>query len=498
MFGTRIKKRYVALLLSIIVLPGLLLASWITSSAPERVYPPPIDRDLAAIVARDTLVVLTSFNSTSYFLYRGQAMGYEYELLGDFAEEAGVELVMRVVPRDSLLHLLNLGVGDVAAARIVPMEQDTANFAYTTELYRTRGALVQREGPPGEALPAPADTLLDVPPETLRVNVRRIERPADLAGETVYLPDDSPYVSRLLELEDRITGDIRVVVVDTTSEALIREVAEARVPFTVAQENVAELERSYYTNLAVAPAIGAEHPVTLAVRENAPELLRALNRWIEESRESERWRALYRKYYVDRRAYRERAASAYLTAETGTLSDWDALLREHAAEVGWDWRLLAAQTYQESRFDPRATSWAGAMGLLQIMPATARDLGLADPYDPDENVEGAVRYLQWLGEEYWAEAIPDPQERLKFILASYNAGAGHVMDAQRLAAKHGDDPSRWEDVAFWLLRKSEAEWYQDPVVRHGYCRGLEPVEYVARILEQFAHYRQFVPAAPEA
>src|SRR5690606_37172912 len=233
-------------------------------------------------------------------------MGYEYELLGDFAEEAGVELVMRVVPRDSLL--LNLGVGDVAAARIVPMEQDTANFAYTTELYRTRGALVQREGPPGEALPAPADTLLDVPPETLRVNVRRIERPADLAGETVYLPDDSPYVSRLLELEDRITGDIRVVVVDTTSEALIREVAE-------------------------------------------------------ESRESERWRALYRKYYVDRRAYRERAASAYLTAETGTLSDWDALLREHAAEVGWDWRLLAAQTYQESRFDPRATSWAGAMGL---------------------------------------------------------------------------------------------------------------------------------------
>src|SRR5690606_38333728 len=191
-------------------------------------------------------------------------MGYEYELLGDFAEEAGVELVMRVVPRDSLL--LNLGVGDVAAARIVPMEQDTANFAYTTELYRTRGALVQREGPPGEALPAPADTLLDVPPETLRVNVRRIERPADLAGETVYLPDDSPYVSRLLELEDRITGDIRVVVVDTTSEALIREVAEARVPFTVAQENVAELERSYYTNLAVAPAIGAEHPVTPAVR----------------------------------------------------------------------------------------------------------------------------------------------------------------------------------------------------------------------------------------
>src|SRR5690606_17784983 len=117
-------------------------------------------------------------------------------------------------------------------------------------------------------------------------------------------------------------------------------------------------------------------------------------------------------------------------------------------------------------------SWAGAMGLLQIMPATARDLGIADPYDPEANVDGAVRYLRWLEETYWADEIADPRERLKFILASYNAGAGHVMDAQRLARKYGDDPDVWRDVAFWLLRKSEAQWYQDPVVRHGYCRGL--------------------------
>ena len=136
------------------------------------------------------------------------------------------------------------------------------------------------------------------------------------------------------------------------------------------------------------------------------------------------------------------------------------------------------------------------MGLLQLMPATARDLGVADPYDPEENVDGAVRYLLWLEETYWEEEILDPQERLKFVLASYNAGAGHIMDAQRLAEKYGDDPRVWEDVAFWLLRLSEAEWYQDPIVRHGYCRGLEPVEYVARILARFDHYRQFVPAAP--
>ena len=495
----KLKKRYFALFLLLFVIPGLLLASWVTSRAPTRVdiYPPPIDRDLAAIVERDTIVALTSFNSTSYFLYRGQALGYEYELLEDFAEDAGVVLQMRVVPRDSLLVYLNRGEGDIAAARIVPTEQDTANFAYSAELYRTRPSLVQREGSPEEA-GLPADSLLPIPADPIEVNVRPIERPADLAGESVYLPSGSPYVGRLLEIEDQVTGDIRVVQLDTTSEHLIREVALARVPFTVAQENVAELERSYYTNLAVAPAIGNEHPVTWAVRKNAPELQWALNQWIAENRESARWNQLYEKYYVDRRGYRERVTSEYLTAETGTLSDWDELLQRYASEAGWDWRLLAAQTYQESRFRPRATSWAGAMGLLQIMPGTARDLGISDPYDPDENVDGAVRYLQWLEGNYWADEIADPQERLKFILASYNAGAGHVMDAQRLAEKYGDDPKVWEDVAFWLLRLSEAEWYQDPIVRHGYCRGLEPVEYVSRILERFEHYRQFVPSAPEA
>ncbi len=126
------------------------------------------------------------------------------------------------------------------------------------------------------------------------------------------------------------------------------------------------------------------------------------------------------------------------------------------------------------------------------MPATAADLGLADPYDPEQNVEAAVRYLKWLEDNYWGDTIKDPEERKKFILASYNAGAGHVKDAQRLAEAEGGDPRVWEDVAYWLLKKSEAATYNRPEVRHGYARGLEPVHYVSIILERYAHYQQFV------
>ena len=498
-----------SIVLALLVVAGLATATVLIPSNPNRgvVLPDPIDRDLGDILERDTLVALTSYTSTSYFLYRGQPFGFEYELLRDFAEDQDVVFQIRVVPRDSILYYLNAGLGDIAAARLQPVEEDTSAFGFTQNLYETSPVVVQRAGAVDtteveapEVPEALADRVGqqadgaggDVALEPLSIRARPVRRPADLAGQEVFLPNDDPYVDRLVELEDQITGDIAIVEVDTTSEALIRNVAVGNIELTVAQENVAQLEAGYYENLRVEPEVGAPHGVAWAVRDNAPALEQALNAWIIENRDTRRWNGLYRKYYVDRRGYRERIETGFLTGRTGNLSGYDDLIKRYAPGVGWDWRLLASQMYQESRFEPRARSWAGAMGLLQIMPATARDLGLADPYDPEANIEAAVRYLKWLEDEYWADEIADPQERIKFILASYNAGAGHVFDAQRLTEAEGGDPKVWEDVAYWLLRKSEQAVYTRPEVRHGYARGLEPVHYVSIILERYDHYQQFV------
>ena len=495
-----------SIVLALLVIGGLATVTVLIPRDPDRgvVLPDPITRDLGDILERDTLVALTSYTSTSYFLYRGQAFGYEYELLRDFAEDQDVVFEIKVVPRDSILYYLNAGLGDIAAARLQPVEEDTSRFGFTQDLYETSPVVVQRRADldttqvDTPAVPSEIAERVeqqeggDVAADPIRIRARPVRRPADLAGQEVFLPDDDPYVARLVELENRITGDIEIVEVDTTSEALIRNVAVGNIELTVAQENVAQLEAGYYENLVVQPAVGAPHGVAWAVRDNAPELEQALNEWILENRDTRRWNSLYRKYYVDRRGYRERIETGFLTARTGNLSGYDPLLKKYAPGVGWDWRLLASQMYQESRFEPRARSWAGAMGLLQIMPATARDLGLRDAYDPEQNVEAAVRYLKWLEDNYWNEKIPDPKERVKFVLASYNAGAGHVMDAQRLAEAEGGDPRVWEDVAYWLLQKSDASVYTRPEVRHGYARGLEPVHYVSIILERYAHYQQFV------
>jgi membrane-bound lytic murein transglycosylase F len=459
----------------------------------------PIKRDLAEIKERGQLVVLAPYNSTSYFLYRGEPLGYEYELLQAFAKEQGVPLkVIVATDRKSYYALLNAGDGDIVAARLVPTEEDKRDVAFTRELYRTEPALVQQELPPEKAnMPEAAEKALQPAPEEelpdVELQARRITRPSQLAGETVTLPEKSAYRRTLLELEDNISGDINIVETSgkIEDEALAQKVAKGEVEFTVMQGNLAELKEAEFSNLKVRPIVGRSHSVAWAVRKNAPELMNELNRWIEEKKNGALFDRLYKKYFIDRRSYRERVTSEYLTSVTGKLSEFDGVLKKYATELNWDWRLLAAQAFQESRFKPNARSWAGATGLLQLMPRTAREYGVTDALNPEDNVAGAVRFLKWLTTR-WSARIPDENERLKFILASYNCGAGHVEDAQRLTEKYGGNPLRWDDVSYWLLQKSTQQYSADAVVKFGFCRGIEPVTYVSLILERFDHYKQFV------
>ena len=321
------------------------------------------------------------------------------------------------------------------------------------------------------------------------MRARLVATPAELAGQPVHLPQTSPYRRRLLELNDELTQDIEVVEVDATSDRLIQQASEGDIAYTVAAENVAALKAGEYTNLVIKPAIGPPQQVVWAVRTNAPALRAKLDEWLAARRKSGLLAVLYRKYFKDRRGFVQRAASKYLTAETGRLSPYDDLFREYAKIPGWDWRLVASQAYQESRFNANAKSWAGARGLMQIMPATARELRV-NPGDPRQSVEGACRYL-WKLDQRWKSIEPE-RERIKFILASYNVGYGHVEDARRLAEKFGDDPGKWSDVAYWLIRKSKRSVYNDPVVKYGFARGTEPVAYVDLIMERHEHYKAFV------
>jgi len=285
----------------------------------------PVARDLPEIAARGTLRVLFTFNSTGYFLYRGETLGYEYELLTMFAHDAKLRLEPVVVRNSSeLFDHLNRGDGDVVAAQLsIPSAASPVGVAVTDSLYETAPVVVQRSPSGGTATPTVAKDLAREEKTTassIEVRARLVSTPQDLSGQQVEIPRTSPYRQRLVELNEELTQDIDVVEVDESSDRLIQKLAEGEIAFTVAAENVAALKIGEYTNLIVKPEIGPPQPVVWAVRRNAPQLHAALNQWLAKKRKAGLLAVLYRKYFLDRRAYTARINSPFLTTETGTLS----------------------------------------------------------------------------------------------------------------------------------------------------------------------------------
>ena len=228
-------------------------------------------------------------------------------------------------------------------------------------------------------------------------------------------------------------------------------------------------------------------PGSLTVNAEKPVLDQELKSWYTDSLLAEAKKE--EAFRLSSRSVKRRVFSPMLDRQGGIISKYDQWFVQYSRNIRWDWRLLAAQCYQESTFDPKATSWAGAKGLMQIMPGTADHLGLAraDMYDPEKNISAAVSYLGELERTF--SDIPSRQERTKFVLAAYNGGHFHIRDAMALAQKNGRDPRRWTDVEPYVLGLAQPEYYNDPVVKHGYMRGSETVDYVRKIHERWNGYR---------
>jgi membrane-bound lytic murein transglycosylase F len=224
-----------------------------------------------------------------------------------------------------------------------------------------------------------------------------------------------------------------------------------------------------------------------SVRKQSVDLSDALNEWFHPALISQVKNN--QKHILTTPFVRRHARAVFLNRGKGVISSYDALFIRYSAFVGWDWRLLAAQSYQESAFDPQAVSWAGAKGLLQIMPSTASTMGISSNvlFQPEANISTAVRYLNKLQHQF--DDIRNPLERQKFVLASYNGGYNHIRDAQRLAQKYHRNPQSWDAVSFYVYNLSNPHYYRDPVVRYGYMIGGETYNYVNSILDRYAEYR---------
>ncbi|MBL7848518.1 MAG: transporter substrate-binding domain-containing protein [Cyclobacteriaceae bacterium] len=446
---------------------------------------PEVTIDLAQIRERGFLQAIVDNNSISYFIYRGQPMGFEYELLQSLAKELNVELKIKVISGiEQAIDLLNRGEGDLIAFPLTITKERTEYLAFTDAQFNTSQVLVQRK---------PANWRR-MPPN--RIDRMLIRNPVDLIGKKIYVMNESAFKDRLENLSHEIGGEILIEEDSATAEteSLIEKVARGEIQLTVTDQTLGMVNSIYYPDLDVSTVLSLPQQIAWAVRQNSPDLRAAVNRWLANIKERGRFKLLYDKYLNNPRSSQIRVSSAYSTIGGNKLSPYDEEIKREAKNLGWDWRLLASVIYQESNFRPNAESWAGAVGLMQLMPATASEFGAIDRTNPHQSLRAGVRYLKYL-DKLWSKYVADSNERVKFVLASYNAGLSHIIDSRNLAKKYDRDPDKWDDVEMFLRQKSNPRYYRDPVAVAGYCKCEEPVNYVRDILARFEEYKILIEAA---
>ena len=420
--------------------------------------------DSEGIQARGTLRVAVDNNSSSYYIYRGRRMGYEYELLLDLGKRLGlrIEFVVAADIDQAFVHLQE-GKVDLIAMNLQQDKEPVSSVTFTQAIGTLSTVLVGKS--PNASWQS-------------------------IGTDTVFVRKGAVYKGQLQGIKDSLDLDFTILETADHEETLIDRVEEGHISWTVAEKNVGQTNATYYENVFVSLGVSKEAPVAWALRTSSPKLAKEVDVWLTDQKK--RFiPGLYKKYFLSVKNQQYFSTSDYSSLGGKRISAFDELIEENAEVLGWDWRLLAALVYKESRFDTTAISYAGARGLLQLMPVTLARFGVTNPNDPAESLQGGVRYLKYL-DKFWLERIPETNERIKFILASYNIGQGHVEDAWRLTLKYGKNTQRWQEVSVFLSLKSDPIYYRDPVVKSGYAKGHTAVTYVRDVLSLFDSYKALV------
>ncbi len=420
----------------------------------------------------DTLRVATLYSPASFFMYRDEEMGYDYSLVKAMTQEKGIALDLQVATSlGDAIELLDSGFVDLIAYE-VPVTLDYKEHALACgPVNETSQVLVQ---------PRSSDRVTDV---------------TQLVGRDIYVEEGSKYHQRLINLNNELGGGINIHTVDRDTlitEDLIDMVAGGEIPLTVVDSDIARINKTYYPKLDITMPLSFPQRSSWAVSPGKPWLADSINSWMGEEKPRKENALLLRRYFE----LGKNVPSLYtLDLNHGHVSPFDNVFKHYAQDLDWDWRLLAAIGFIESKFNCDVVSWAGARGVMQIMPATARAYK-TDPeamIDPEVSVGVAVQIIRTLDRAF-ASRVPDPVERLKFILAGYNSGPAHIYDAIALAKKLGKNPQVWDgNVAEALLLKANPEYYNDPVCKYGYFRGRQTTGYVREVLDFYNKISSKIP-----
>src|SRR5699024_3878220 len=411
-----------------------------------------------------------------YFLQQGIEWGFEYELVKEFAEEHGSSLEVIIIGEDNPYNLLNSGQGDLIAANYAATPERRQVVDFTVPYNLVNQIVVY------------SDDIKD-PPQTIEALAQ--------SDYSVTVRKNSSYYQRIVDFSSKDSAlTVNLVPNLKDTEALLFDVSRDEYPATIADENMYRAATKYIDGLRRGPTISRNDSIAWAVRSNAPELKKELNKYLkkhfkvsEEQKPPERslfLEILRKRYFKGGR----RLAGYYdpdESLENDThLSPYDKLIQEVADSIGFDWLMITSIIAQETKFNPVAKSWTGALGLMQILPQYT-SVAASMLYDERINLQVGTLIIQRHLDHY---AYMDSSSQWSFALAAYNVGEGHLADARRLAMDQNKDPNSWEAVADALIKLMEPRYYRE--ARHGFCRGIETVRYVREIKSRYEVYQSII------
>lgn len=427
---------------------------------PHFFQPPP--SSVQEIRGQGRLRVIMSNSANVYYSYRGEYMGFEHDLVQAFADHLGVEAEILTPDWDTMFQLLAAGEAHLIAAglTVTPEREELADFS-DGHLQVQQQVIVHKGN----------------------TTVREL---ADLEGKMIHIRAATSYAERIRELRQEGYSLQTVLHENVPTEELIRQVAEQEIEVTVADSNIALLNQRYYPDIRIAFPIEEAQKVAWAVRKGESGLLERINTFFRTIEENGVFGGIYERYYRDVSIFDYVDLKKFHQRLQTRLPKYRKMIRKEAKKHGFDWRMIAAVIYQESHFDPKARSYTGVRGLMQVTKTTAREMGIKNRLHPGQSIRAGVGYLAKLYKRF--TDIGDPHERLLFALAAYNIGYGHVRDAQEICRRKGWNPERWAAMEKSLPLLRLKQYYQE--TEYGYARGTEPVRYVKRVLLYFDIIKQ--------
>jgi len=413
------------------------------------------------------LRIITRNSPETYFIWKGELVGFEYELMKKFSKIHNTKIEIIVADTyQEMLDMLQNGEGDIIAAGLTRTAERLNDFQLDGLISTIRYNRV--------------DEML-----VAHKNNNHITRLEDLKDRTITVRKSSSFWKTAQQLAQQYGAKVVAADEMSATEILIAQVDEQQLDLTIADSNLITIETKFRDNIVTPLTLNKSVPHAYIVRKNNPKLHEHLNQFIRTHYRTTFYNVVKNRYFHPERLRKEVIENRLITGSQ--LSPYDNFVQPQAHDYNFDWRLIVSQMYQESKFNPKAKSYAGAVGLMQVLPKTGKELGITDLKDPEQSIIAGVRYLDWTRDRF-SRSLP-VQEQVFFSLASYNAGFGHVKDAQRLARQLGLRDDKWfNNVEKAMLLLQQRQYYKN--ARFGYVRGSEPVKYVYNIHQRYLAYVQ--------